>query len=155
MKAEERATRSTPYCVYLPHDNVFKGTSTSFEQVFSKNFHVAAEIGSDVKPFTIDQGVVAWDDDTNTFWIVAKAAADGTIDYWKLPVKDKQVFDKARHKEIQSLLDLGALRLLTLEESLKFREQFPEYVLPSRWVDRWKGTDEQTVVAKSLSLIHI
>ena len=84
MKAEERATRSSPYCVYLPHDNVFKDTSTSFEQVFSKNFHVATAIGSDVKPFTIDQGMVAWDDDTNKFWIVAKSAADGTIDYWKL-----------------------------------------------------------------------
>ena len=150
MRAEERAQqRFQPYSVYYQHRDIFEGTSTSFESVSSRNFHVASDVAGDSKPVTIDQGMAAWDDESNKFWIVKKAAADGTIDYWKLPSKDKPEFDRARHKEIQSLLDLGALRLLSLKESLEFREKFPDYVLPSRWVDRWKGTDEQTVIAKS------
>ena len=31
--------------------------------------------------FTINDGVVAWDDDSAKLWIVAKGAADGTIEY--------------------------------------------------------------------------
>ena len=38
---------------------------------------------------------------------------------------------------------------MSLEKSLKFREQFPDYVLPSRWADRWKGTDACGLLAKS------
>ena len=38
---------------------------------------------------------------------------------------------------------------MSLEESLEFREQFPKYFLPSRWVDRWKGTDDGGLLAKS------
>ena len=54
---------------------------------------------------------------------------------------------------MQGLFDLGTYRLMSLEEPLKFREQFPDYVLPSRWVDRWKGTDAGGLLAKSPMVI--
>eukprot|EP00973_Karenia_brevis_P076048 10563866-Karenia_brevis.AAC.1 len=54
---------------------------------------------------------------------------------------------------MQGLLDLGAYRLMSLAESLAFRRDHPEYVLPSRWVERWNGTDEGSVKAKARLVI--
>ena len=54
---------------------------------------------------------------------------------------------------MNGLFELGAYKLLSLEESLKFRAQFPDNVLPSRWVDRWKGTDAGSLLAKSRIVI--
>eukprot|EP00973_Karenia_brevis_P008961 1213447-Karenia_brevis.AAC.1 len=64
------------------------------------------------------------------------------VEYRKLSRVDQKTFDGARNKEMQGLLDLGAYRLMSLPESLAFRRDHPDYVLPSRWVERWKGTDE-------------
>eukprot|EP00973_Karenia_brevis_P078004 10834790-Karenia_brevis.AAC.1 len=38
---------------------------------------------------------------------------------------------------------------MSLRESIVFRQNHPDYVLPSRWVERWKGTDEGLVKAKA------
>ena len=76
-----------------------------------------------------------------------------SVEYRNLSDADKKTFDKARHAEMQGLFSLGTYRLLSLEESERFREQFPDYVLPSRWVDRWKGTDEGGLLAKSRIVI--
>ena len=73
--------------------------------------------------------------------------------YAKISPKDQKIFDAARKKEVQGLLDLGAYRILSLEESLKFRERHPEYVLPSRFVDRWKAQDDGINIAKSRLVI--
>ena len=66
---------------------------------------------------------------------------------------DKKTFDKSWLAEMQGLVGLGAYRLMSLEESWKFREQFPDYLLPSRWVDSWKGTDAGGLLAKSRIVI--
>eukprot|EP00973_Karenia_brevis_P030739 4239167-Karenia_brevis.AAC.1 len=49
---------------------------------------------------------------------------------------------------MNGLPDLGAYRLMSLAGSLAFRRDHPDYVLPSCWVERWKGTDEGSVKAK-------
>ena len=54
---------------------------------------------------------------------------------------------------MQGLFGLGAYRLMPLEESLEFREQVHDYALPSRLVDRWKGTDAGGLLAKSRIVI--
>ncbi len=79
----------------------------------------------------------------------------GTVDYKVLSHKDRLLFNDSRGTEINQMLDLNAYHILSLEESLKFREHFPEYVLPSRWVDRWKPTDEGGVKAKSRIVILV
>eukprot|EP00973_Karenia_brevis_P078653 10916933-Karenia_brevis.AAC.1 len=38
---------------------------------------------------------------------------------------------------------------MSLKESIAFRQNHLDYVLPSRWVERWKGTDEGGVNAKA------
>ena len=42
---------------------------------------------------------------------------------------------------------------MPLGESLKFRAQHPDYVLPSRFLDKWKGNHEGSVDAKSRVVI--
>eukprot|EP00973_Karenia_brevis_P023110 3182726-Karenia_brevis.AAC.1 len=64
------------------------------------------------------------------------------MEYRNLSRVDHKRFDGARNKEMQGLLDLGAYRLMSLAESLAFRHDHPDYVLPSHWVERWKGIDE-------------
>ena len=87
------------------------------------------------------------------FRLVSKKGADGTVEYWRLQPSEKKSFDGARYLEIETLLKMRAYRLMSLEESLKFREEHPDYVLPSRFVDRWKGTDDKSVLAKSRLVI--
>ena len=77
------------------------------------------------------------------------AKGTGTIEFWKLSKTEQQAFHDARYKEVKALLDLGAMKILSLEESLEFRKKYPDYVLPSRYVDRWKPQDDGGILAKS------
>ena len=54
---------------------------------------------------------------------------------------------------MEGLFDLKAYRLMSLEESRKFKKEHPECVLPTRWVDRYKATDEGGAIAKSRIVI--
>eukprot|EP00973_Karenia_brevis_P012531 1701377-Karenia_brevis.AAC.1 len=54
---------------------------------------------------------------------------------------------------MQGLIDLGAYRFLSSQESLAHQRNHPEYFLPSRWVERWKGMDEGSVKAKARVVI--
>eukprot|EP00973_Karenia_brevis_P091498 12407764-Karenia_brevis.AAC.1 len=38
---------------------------------------------------------------------------------------------------------------MSLKDSIAFKQNYPDYVLPSRWVEQWKGTDEGGVNAKA------
>ena len=82
-----------------------------------------------------------------------QASDASSVEYRNLGHKDRALFDKSRYTEVNNLLDLGAYRILSLGESLKFRAEFPDYVLPSRFVDRWKATDEGGAKAKSRIVI--
>ena len=85
-------------------------------------------------PLDIDpplDGVMPNERDAHSHLAYLSKAAVGTVDYWKLESREKKSFDVARKGELQSLLDLNAYRLLSLEESLEFRRKFPEHVLPS------------------------
>ena len=86
-------------------------------------------------------------------WVMLQAKDASNVEYRHLSPKDQRKFNDARHKEIKGLLDLGAYRILSLEESEAFRRNFPDYVLPSRWVERWKGTDDGSLKAKSRMVI--
>ena len=79
--------------------------------------------------------------------------ASGTVEYRHLPPKDQKRFQDSRLTEVSSLIDLTAYELLSLEDSIKFREQYHDFVLPSRFVDRWKPTDDGGVKAKSRIVI--
>ena len=51
------------------------------------------------------------------------------------------------------MFELGAYRVMNLKESRDFRRAHPEHVLRTRYVDRWKPTDNGGVIAKSRIVI--
>ena len=87
--------------------------------------------------------------------MLASANAAGSVEYRNLNHKEQKCFDDARSLEVNNLLDLDAYELLSLEESIAFRNEFPDFVLTSRFVDRWKPTDAGSVKAKSRIVIWI
>ena len=80
-------------------------------------------------------------------------AADGTIQYKSLSPNEQKQFDAARAKEMEALFELGAYRIMSVPESRDFRRKHPEHVLRTRYVDRWKPTDDGGVIAKSRIVI--
>eukprot|EP00973_Karenia_brevis_P061811 8595092-Karenia_brevis.AAC.1 len=75
------------------------------------------------------------------------------MEYRNLSRVDQKIFDGARNKKMNGLLDLGDYRFMSLAESLAFRRDYPDYMLPSRWVERWTGIDEGSVKAKARLII--
>ena len=83
------------------------------------------------------------------FYMAKKKESPGQVEFSHLEEKFKKIFRKARDKEIKSLLDGGSIKILSLEESKKFRQQHPDHVLTSRYVDRWKSTEDLSVLPEN------
>ena len=79
--------------------------------------------------------------------------SDGSVTFDLLGQADQKTFTAAREAEVSALIELGALRIMSLSESNEFRRQSAEHVLPSMFVDRWKPTDDKSVKAKSRLVI--
>ena len=115
-------------------------------------FHTALEHVSAPDPdalWTHDNLCLACHEASGQIWVHAQASEASNVEYRNLSPKDQKIFDAARYKEVKTLLDIGAYRILSLQESLDFRRDPPDCVLPSRYVDRWKATDEGELLAKS------
>ena len=73
---------------------------------------------------------------------VGKAKSSfGQVEFRNLPEEEKVKFRKSRLKEVESLIKNKAVRVMSVEESIAFEEQFPEQVINSRFVDRFKPKD--------------
>ena len=71
--------------------------------------------------YTADQAVCVYDVETKVFWVTpAPKDKDGVV-YENLSPRDKQKFDASRFKEIDNLLKMGALSVMTLKESNRYR----------------------------------
>jgi len=73
----------------------------------------------------------------------------GQVEFRNLNEKEKEIFRAARKKEMDSLIANGAVRVLSIEESEKFRQEFPKQIIESRFVDRYKPKE---IDPKSLEL---
>ena len=80
------------------------------------------------------------------FYLAKKKESPGQVTFSLLGEEEKKTFRQSRDKEIKSLLDSGAIKVLTLEESKAFRKAHPDHVLTSRYVDRWKPTEAFAVL---------
>ena len=80
------------------------------------------------------------------FFITKKKVSPGEVIFKDLPEKFKKIFRKSRNKDIDSLLKSGAIKTLSVKESREFAEKFRDYVLTSRYVDRWKPTGDSSVL---------
>ena len=99
--------------------------------------------------FTLKESIAVFSGGERRFFITKKKVSPGEVIFRDLPEKFKKVFRKSRNKEIASLLNSGAIAILSVKESREFLKKFPEYVLTSRYVDRWKPTGDQAVLPES------
>ena len=93
--------------------------------------------------FTATDAECSFSSSDKCMFLTKVKTSPGQIEFRKLNDKHREIFVKARTKEVQSLLDNKAIRILSLEESNKFRKEFPDHILPSRYVDRWKPTGDK------------
>ena len=102
--------------------------------------------------FTIKGAVSTFDHEVGKMFIVKRQDPDG-IEFWKLSEADKKKFMDARVKEINALIEKGALKKLSVKESKEFEELYgAEYILDSGFVEKWKRADSD-VIAKSRHVI--
>ena len=66
---------------------------------------------------------------------------------------DKKKIDASRFKEIDSLLKLSSLSVMSSEESDHFAKTTPENIIPTNMLDKWKLQDDGSVAAKSRSVL--
>eukprot|EP00435_Cladocopium_sp_Y103_P035990 s2457_g9.t1 len=93
--------------------------------------------------FRTDEAVGMFSHADHCIYLTKAKTSPGQVDFKSLNKKHREVFEKARIKEVQSLLDNKAIRILSVEESRAFRKEFPDYVLTSRYVDRWKPNGDK------------
>ena len=48
---------------------------------------------------------------------------------------------------------MGALSVMTMKESDRYRRLFPEHIIPSNMLDKWKLQDDGTMLAKSRNVL--
>ena len=99
------------------------------------------------------QCVCVYDVETKVFWVTpAPKDKDGVV-YDNLSPRDRLKFDASRFKEIDNLLNMGALSVMTLKESNRYRQFLPEHIIPSNMLDKWKLQDDGSMLAKSRSVL--
>ena len=72
------------------------------------------------------------------FYLTKAKSSFGQVEFARLSEPEKVAFREARKKELDSLIKNGAVKVLSVEESLAFENQFPDHVISSKFVDRFK-----------------
>ena len=147
-------------CLYVNTAEIIPDSFDSAEQCLRRAQDIyfqaksdAADLGKMSDGFTAAQALICFNESTQRLEVMLNTTDASGVKYAQLPPKEKLDFDKARHKEMDGLFQLKAYRLMSLEESRKFKREHPECVLPTRWVDRYKATDEGGEIAKSRIVI--
>ena len=96
--------------------------------------------------FAMDEAEGGYNSFDRCIYLTKAKTSPGQIEFKKLNDQHREIFRAARAKELKSLLDSGAIRILSPAESQEFYKNHPKHVLKSRFVDRWKPTDEFGVV---------
>jgi hypothetical protein len=97
----------------------------------------------DTSKFNVKESEAEYNEKDQCMYLTKSKAktSPGQVEFRHLPEKYKNIFRKSRAKEVASLLNSGAIQILSVEESRKFAKEHPDHVLTSRYVDRWKPTD--------------
>ena len=93
--------------------------------------------------FTVDQAEASFSYADKCVYLYKAKQSPGQIVFTKLSSEHREAFERARIKEVKSLLDNKAIRVLSVEESKAFRKAHPDHVLTSRFVDRWKPNGDK------------
>ena len=98
-------------------------------------------------------GMAVFDDETRAFWVAPRPKDKSGVVYDELSETDKEKFDASRFKEIDNLLKLNTLSVMSPEESDHFAKTTLENIIPTNMLDKWKLQDDGTVAAKSRSVL--
>ena len=94
-----------------------------------------------------------FDSETQSFWVAPRPKDKSGVVYDELSETDKKKFDASRFKEIDNLLKLNALSVLSPEESDHFAKTTPENIILTNMLDKWELQDDGSVAAKSRSVL--
>ena len=97
--------------------------------------------------------MAVFDSETQSFWVAPRPKDKSGVVYDELSDTDKKKFDASRFKEIDNLLKLNALSVMSPEESDHFAKTTPENIIPTNMLDKWKLQDDGSVAAKSRSVL--
>ena len=76
---------------------------------------VDAVTGQDSTTFEAVEGMAVFDDETRAFWVAPRPKGKSGVVYDELSETDKEKFDASRFKEIDNLLKLNALSVMSPE----------------------------------------
>ena len=107
----------------------------------------------DSTTFEAIEGMAVFDSETQSFWVAPRPKDKSGVVYDELSETDKKKFDASRFKEIDNLLKLNALSVMSPEESDHFAKTTLENITPTNMLDKWKLQDDGSVAAKSRSVL--
>ena len=114
---------------------------------------VDAVTGLDSTTFEAIEGMAVFDSERQSFSVAPRPKDKSGVVYDELSETDKKKFDASRFKEIDSLLRINALSIISPEESDHFAKTTPENIMPTNMLDKWKLQDDGSVAAKSRSVL--
>ena len=112
-----------------------------------------AVTGQDSTTFEAIEGMAVFDGETQAFWVAPRPKDKSGVVYDELSETDKKKVDASRFKEIDNLLKLNVLSVVSPAESDHFAKTTPENIIPTNMLDKWKRQDDSTVAAKSRSVL--
>ena len=107
----------------------------------------------DSTTFEAIEGMAVFDSETQSFWVAPRPKDKSGVVHDELSDTDKKKIDASRSKEIDNLLKLNALSVMSPEESDHFAKTTPENIIPTNMLDKWKLQDDGSVAAKSGSVL--
>ena len=96
---------------------------------------VDAVTGQDSTTVEAIEGMAVFDSETQSFWVAPRPKDNSGVVYDELSEIDKKKFDASRFQEIDNLLKLNALSVLSPEESDHFAKTTPENIIPTNMLD--------------------
>ena len=97
---------------------------------------VDAVTGQDSTNFEAIEGMEVFDSETQSFWVAPRPKDKSGVVYYELSETVKKKFDASRFKEIDNLLKLNALSVMSPEESDHFSKTTPENITPTNMLDK-------------------
>ena len=128
---------------------------TEFDSKTQADVHgsVDAVTEPDSTTFEAIEGMAVFDSETQSFRVAPRPKDKSGVVYDELSDTDKKKFDASRFKEIDNLLKLNVLSVMSPEESDHFAKTTPENIIPTNMLDKWKLQDDGSVAAKSRSVL--
>ncbi len=90
------------------------------------------------EPFPAEQAEASFHVRDRCLYITKAKTSFGQVEFRHLGEDEKELFRKARKKELDSLIANGAVKVLSIQESERFLQESPQHVIESKFVDRYK-----------------